>query len=75
MKNIDALRVAEQLNETARRVQLAIFAVEGLEIAHNDISPISELLLKVKREIEGAAGKIHPPKSDDEFHGNPEKAD
>ena len=74
MKNIDALRVAEQLNETARRVQLAIFAVEGLEIAHNDVAPISELLLKVKREIEATADEIHPPKSDDEFRGHPEKA-
>ena len=73
MKNIDALRLAEQLNETARRVQLAIFAVEGLEIAHNDVAPISELLLKVKREIEEAADEIHPPKSDDEFRGHPEK--
>jgi hypothetical protein len=74
MKNIDALRLAEELGETARRVQLAILAIEGLEISKNDIAPISELLLKVKREIEGAAGKIHPPKSDDEFHENPEKA-
>jgi len=63
MKNIDTLRLAEQLGETARRVQLAILAIEGLEIPDNDIAPISELLLNVKWEIEEAADQIHPPKS------------
>jgi hypothetical protein len=63
MKNIDTLRLAEQLGDTARRVQLAILAIEGLEIADDDIAPISELLLNVKREIEEAADQIHPPKS------------
>jgi len=70
MKNIDALRLAEQLGETARRVQLAIFAVEGLEI--NDTAPISELLLKVKREIEATVDEIHPP--DEQFRRRPEEA-
>ena len=71
MKNIDTLRLAEQLGETARRVELAIFAVEGLEVAHNDIAPVSELLLKVKREIEAAADEIYPP--DDEFRRHHEE--
>jgi hypothetical protein len=70
MKTIDALRLAEQLGETARRVQLAIFAVEGLEI--NDTAPISELLLKVKREIEATVDEIHPP--DGESRRHPEEA-
>jgi hypothetical protein len=51
-------------------VQVAIFAVEGLEI--NDTAPISELLLKVKREIEATVDEIHPP--DDESRRHPEEA-
>jgi hypothetical protein len=74
MKNIDALTLAEELGETARRVQLAILAIEGLEISKNDIAPISELLLKVKREIEATADEIHPPKSDDESRRHSEEA-
>ena len=68
MKNIDTLRLAEQLGETARRVQLAIFAVEGLEVAHNDSAPISELLLKVKREIEATVDEMHSPNDEPRRH-------
>jgi hypothetical protein len=72
MKNSDTLRLAEQLGETARRVQLAIFAVEGLEVAQNDRATISELLLKVKREIEATVDEIHPP--NDKSRRYPEEA-
>jgi hypothetical protein len=51
-------------------VQLAIFAVENLEI--NDTAPISELLLKVKREIEATVDEIHPP--NDESRRHPEES-
>ena len=48
MKNIDALELSEKLGETARRVRLAVMALDGLESTH-DAAPISELLEKVER--------------------------
>lgn len=59
MKNIDALELSEKLGETARRVRLAVMALDGLESTHA-AAPISELLEKVEREIKEVAERINP---------------
>ena len=60
MKNTDALELSEKLGETARRVRLAVLALDGIE-STEDTPPISELLLKVEREIKEVADQINPP--------------
>jgi hypothetical protein len=60
LKNIDSLELSEKLGETARRVRLAVLALEGLE-STQDTPPISELLQKVEREIKEVADRINPP--------------
>ena len=58
MKNIDALELSEKLGETARRVRLAVLALDGLEFPE-DTPPISELLQKVEHEIKEVADRIN----------------
>src|SRR5262245_31051290 len=60
MKNTDELELSEKLGETARRVRLAVLALDGLE-SRDDAPPISDLLLKVEREIKDVANRINPP--------------
>jgi hypothetical protein len=59
LKNIDSLELSEKLGETARRVRLAVLALEGLE-STRDTPPISELLQKVEREIKEVADRTRP---------------